>query len=317
MDEFDIILKYFTSRTLHRVDVIEGSGDDCAILEIPSQQQLAVSMDTLIAGVHFPVDTSAYDIGYKSLAVNLSDLAAMAAEPAWITMSLTLPEANPDWLDNFAKGFFKLADEFNLQLIGGDITRGSILSITIQAHGFVRPHKALLRKGAKLGDLIYVTGTLGDAGLALQLLNAKQQVSDKLLLRLNQPMPRVSVGLALRDIANSAIDISDGLIADLNHILESSQVGASISLHDIPLSDELLQNIDVNRAIELALAAGDDYELCFTVPTDREEKLKNALNNISCEYKKIGVIEASPGIRLIKEDDSLFKLNHKGYKHFL
>ncbi len=315
MDEFDIIAKYFATRTLTRPDVIIGSGDDCAILEIPSQQQLAVSIDTLISGVHFPLDTPAFDIGYKSLAVNLSDLAAAGAEPAWVTMSLSLPEANSDWLDNFAKGFFKLANQFNMQLIGGDITRGPILSITIQVHGFVPKHKALLRKGSQIGDLIYVTGTLGDAGLALQLLKAKLSVSHDLLLRLNQPSPRVAAGLALRDIASSAIDISDGLIADLNHILERSQVGASIELQNIPFSMDL-QNTDYNTAIHLALSAGDDYELCFTVPVDREDKLNIAFKDIDCGYKKIGVIDAQRGLRLINKDGSLFDFEKIGYKHF-
>lgn len=316
MDEFDIIAKYFASRTLTRSDVIIGSGDDCAILDIPFQKQLAVSIDTLISGVHFPVDTPAFDIGYKSLAVNLSDLAATGAEPAWVTMSLSLPEANSEWLDNFAKGFFKLANQFNMQLIGGDITRGPVLSITIQVHGFVLPHKALLRNGAQNGDFIFVTGTLGDAGLALQLLKAKQSVPQDLLLRLNQPKPRVAAGIALCDIASSAIDISDGLFADLNHILESSHVGASIELQNIPLSTDMLKNINFNDAIELALSAGDDYELCFTVPADREERLKKALKGIDCGYKKIGVIEVQQGLRLINKDGSLFNIKDKGYKHF-
>lgn len=315
MDEFDIIAKYFATRTLMRPDVIVGSGDDCAILEIPSQQQLAVSIDTLISGVHFPVDTPAFDIGYKSLAVNLSDLAATGAEPAWVTMSLSLPEANAEWLNNFAKGFFKLANQFKMQLIGGDITRGPILTITIQVHGLVPPHKALLRKGAQIGDLIYVTGTLGDAGFALQLLKAKQSVPNDLLSRLNQPSPRVAAGLALRNIASSAIDVSDGLIADLNHILESSQVGASVELQNIPLSTDLQKN-DFNSAIQLALSAGDDYELCFTVPSEREDKLNKAFKDIDCGYKKIGVIEAQRGLRVINKDGSLFDLKNNGYKHF-
>lgn len=316
MDEFDLIKRYFATRTLIRPDVVISSGDDCAIVSIAPEQQLALSMDTLISGVHFPINTSAFDIGYKSLAVNLSDLAAMGAEPAWATLSLTLVDADTDWLDHFSQGFFSLAQQFNVQLIGGDITRGSVLSITIQVHGFIPAGKSLPRDGAKIGDAIYVTGSLGDAGLALQLLKSAQPVPNELLMRLNRPTPRIAVGLALRDIAHSAIDISDGLVADLSHILERSDMGATVNLQDIPLSSYLIQNINTDCAIELALTAGDDYELCFTAPVANEQQLKLVMQNLNCPLHKIGVIENQRGLRVIKPDGTLFNMGHKGYLHF-
>ncbi len=316
MDEFALIQNYFASRTLSRSDVIVGSGDDCAIVTVPSSQQLAISIDTLISGVHFPINTAPYDIGYKSLAVNLSDLAAMGAEPAWVTMSLSLVEANTDWLENFAQGFFKLAQQFNTQLIGGDITRGPVLNITIQVHGFVPPNKAILRTGAKVGDVIYVTGSLGDAGLALQCIKQNKEIPEQLLNRLNKPQPRINEGIALREIVHSAIDISDGLIADLGHILEKSVVGATIDTSKIPLSHYLQEMTDFNHAIKLALTAGDDYELCFTVAKENEKKLNQLMNKIGCEIHKIGVIEQQCGLRILNKDGSVYKLNETGYKHF-
>lgn len=316
MDEFELIQHYFTSRTLKRSDVIIGSGDDCAIVTVPTPQQLAISIDTLIAGVHFPINTAAYDIGYKALAVNLSDLAAVGAEPTWVTMSLSLVDADMEWLENFTQGFFDLAKQFNVQLIGGDLTRGSELSITLQVHGFVPPHKALLRSGAQGGDAIYVTGSLGDAGLALQLINQNKEISEPLLNRLNKPKPRVIEGMALRDIANSAIDISDGLLADLGHILKDSGVGASINLSEIPLSHYLIDLNDFNQAIKFALTAGDDYELCFTVSTVNEKKLVQVMNDVGCEVYKIGIIEKQLGLRILNNDGSEFKLIESGYKHF-
>lgn len=280
MHEFDIIKRYFKQKTLSRSDVKLGIGDDCALLSIPKHQLLAVSIDTLVEGLHFPINTPAYDIGFKSLAVNLSDLAAMGAEPAWITLALTMPKANENWLQAFSQGLFELAQEYNLQLIGGDTTRGP-LTITIQIHGFLPEKQALRRNGAKVGDKIYVSGPLGDAGLGLQIALGKIKVKADdeayLLQRLNRPNPRVKLGLFLRDFAHSAIDISDGLLADLEHILSESKVGATIYTTLIPLSNELKRNASAEEAIHLALTAGDDYELCFTVSSEKEEKLIAAL----------------------------------------
>ncbi|MDI1352139.1 MAG: thiamine-phosphate kinase [bacterium] len=240
MNEFELITHFFANQHQpHRQDVVMGIGDDCAIVEVPQGQQLLVSMDTLVSGVHFPITTTPYDIGYKALAVNLSDLAAMGANPAWITLALTLPTADQQWLSSFKEGFFGLAKQFQVVLIGGDTTRGP-LALTVQAHGFVPHGQAITRQNAQPGDLIYVTNTLGDAGLALKHLNHEvnipSQFTELLLNRLNRPMPRVKEGLLLRNYATAMIDLSDGLISDLGHILKKSGVGALIHLDKIPLS---------------------------------------------------------------------------------
>lgn len=316
MDEFDIIKHYFVQPTLQRSDVILGSGDDGAVLQVPADHQLVVTIDTLIEGVHFPINTPAYDIGYKSLAVNLSDLAAMGAEPVWATMALSLPSSDDKWLQEFSRGFFDLARQFNVQLIGGDLTRGPTLTISVQAHGIVPSGLALRRDGAVIGDDIYVTGTLGDAGLALHLLKMQNRVPEDLLTRLNRPFPRVTAGILLRGIANSVIDISDGLVADLNHILDRSHVGAIINVDQIPLSNAFKQNIADNEMMPLALTAGDDYELCFTVSPQREAVLKKTLMNIGCDYHKIGTIDKELQLRLLKADGTLLSLQKEGYTHF-
>jgi len=322
MNEFELIKHYFATFPAQRSDVVLGIGDDAALLQVPHDQCLVVAMDTLVSDVHFLATAAPYDIGYKALAVNLSDLAAMGAMPAWFTLALTLPKVDRDWLDHFQQGLLALSTQYNLQLIGGDTTRGP-LTITIQAHGFVPAAQALRRDQAKLGDKIYVTGTLGDAGLALALQAGKTlpdnfSAAQKTYLaqRLNQPSARIEFGLALRDIAFCAIDISDGLAADLGHILTVSKVGATVCVDDLPLSAALKQNADESHAIELALTAGDDYELCFTVAPEKEAKLKQALANISCPYTCIGSIEQQPGLRLLRSNGRIYQLTQSGYQHF-
>ncbi len=256
--EFDIIEHYFKTRTKARDDVLLGIGDDCAILQAPKNKQIAVSVDTSVAGVHFPHSTHPKDIGYKSLAVSLSDLAAMSAEPAWVSLSLTLPEADESWLKQFSDGLFELIDEYSLQLITGDISHGP-LSISTYVHGFVHAENAMRRDSAKPGDLIYVTGTLGDAGLALkQDMNLNKNDKKYIEDRLNRPTPRVNESLSMQGLANAAIDISDGLAADLGHVLKASRVGATILIEKLPLSHILTKNVDKLSAVNLALTAGDD-----------------------------------------------------------
>lgn len=316
LDEFSLIEKFFTQHQPIRKDVLFGVGDDAALLQPPTDQILAITTDTLVAGVHFSHDADPYDIGYKSLAVNLSDLAAMGAMPTWILLALTLPEVNEPWLKKFSAGFFALIKQYNLQLVGGDTTRGP-LSITVQALGFVPHGKALRRDGAKVGDRVYVTGTLGDAGLALQEKNYPELTTDEracLQQRLNRPVPRVEVGIALRDIASSAIDISDGLAADLGHILSASNVGAEICLDKIPLSPNLSKHLSLQDAWQLALSAGDDYELCFTVAPENENKLTQALKKLSCSYHCIGIITAKKGLHL--NSQTPFSLQNTGFQHF-
>lgn len=302
LTEFDIISQFFSQKNSRRDDVILGIGDDAAIISVPPDQQLVVTMDTLVAGVHFPLDTHPYDIGYKTAAVNLSDLAAMGATPAWATLALTLPEADAEWLKAFSHGLFELLSKYHVQLIGGDLTKGP-LTLTLQAHGFTPAGKALTRRGAKPGDLIFVSGTLGDAALGLQIAQKKISIEPHLaqyaINRLNRPEPRVELGIALRDKAHAAIDISDGLTADLQHILTLSNVGAKLDVEKIPLSPAL-KSLPFESALSLALSGGDDYELCVTVPPHLQNALPNTLT-------LIGVITENLGLNGIPT---------KGYQHF-
>ncbi|MEY3218870.1 MAG: hypothetical protein RIT27_227 [Pseudomonadota bacterium] len=309
MNEFALIWRYFGEQSRVSTTVCVGIGDDAALVVPPANQQLAISADTLIAGVHFPKDTAPQDIGYKALAVNLSDLAAMGAQPLWFTLALTLPEVNENWLAQFSAGLFEIAQLFNLSLIGGDTTRGNELSISIQIIGAVSPTHALLRSGAQIGDDIFVTGTLGDAGLALAVLQGKISHTTYDLMKLNRPFPKIKEGLKLQGIANSAIDISDGLLADLGHILEmSGNLGATLYLPTLPLSTHL-KSLDISQAWQFALSSGDDYELCFTVPPN-----KSNLIDFSCT--KIGNIKQQSGIRCLDHHHNLFVSRQLGYQHF-
>lgn len=312
--EFDIIRRYFMRQISNRRDVITGIGDDAALLQVPAGMELVVCMDTLVDGVHFPTGTPAAAIGHKALAVNLSDLAAMGAEPAWVTLAITLPEPDADWLAGFSQAFFKLADHYKVQLVGGDTTQGP-LSITVQAHGFVPQGTALRRQGAQPGDHIFVTGTLGDAGLALQL---RGDAGRELQQRLDFPEPRLAAGQALRGIASAAIDISDGLLADLGHLLEKDRLGATVFVDDLPRSVAFTEAVQRDGAQfrELPLSAGDDYELCFTVPAEWLQQLAVAQAHFSCSCTRIGTIDKQAGIRCYTADGEGYALNARGYEHF-
>lgn len=319
LSEFSIIERFFT-RPSRRGDVALGVGDDAALLQVPHGMQLAVSVDTLIAGRHFPVDTNPEAIGYKSLAVNLSDMAAMGAKPAWVTLSLALPESNEAFIEGFAKGFFAMAQEYDVELVGGDTVRGP-LTCTVQINGFVPPDAALLRSGAQPGDHIYVTGKLGDAGAGLQLKqggSCKNEVAAaSLIRRLEYPQPRVIEGISLRGIASSAIDISDGLLADLGHILDSSGCGATLQLDTIPRSTALLNCIgDDVESLRLALGAGDDYELCFTVPAEKVADLERVSANWSCGVSRIGEIVENYGIVITGKHAEQIRNTVSGFDHF-
>jgi thiamine-monophosphate kinase len=316
--EFDIIRHYFASHPPGRDDVLVGIGDDAALLQVPPDRVLAVCMDTLVAGVHFPTNTAATAIGHKSLAVNLSDLAAMGAEPAWATLALTVPANDATWLASFSDAFFALADRFAVQLVGGDTTCGP-LCVTVQAHGFVMPGKALRRQGARPGERIYVTGSLGDAGLALRMTDPG---NNWLRTRLDYPEPRIEAGLVLRDYASAAIDISDGLLADLGHLLEGDRLGASLRIDTLPRSDAFLavmRTLDPEHRrlfYELPLSAGDDYELCFTVAEKYCGEMEARLAGIPGGCRWIGVVEAAPGIRCYRDDGSPYRPSVTGYQHF-
>lgn len=320
LSEQEIIETYFTHQATHRKDVGLGIGDDCALLNVPHDQRLAVCMDTLISGVHFSPKTPAEDIAYKAAAVNLSDLAAMGAEPAWLSLSLTMPDVHEKWLQAFSNGLFHILNEFNMQLVGGDITRGP-LAITAQAHGFIPPNTAITRAGASKDDLIYVTGDLGAARLALDIIHHDLQVSasdNKILMRyLNRPVPRISEGLHLRSIATAAIDLSDGLLIDLTRILNFSHCGATVTVDDLPVNKILPEYLSENKAQEYALAGGDDYELCFTVAPDNEDTLLAAFSELDTPITKIGVIEKRPGLRLVDRQGNVVETPTKsGYQHF-
>jgi len=320
LSEFSLIDRYFAAQGLRRADVALGIGDDCALLLPPADQQLVVTLDTLVAGVHFFPDADPEGVGHKALAVNLSDLAAMGATPAWATLALTLPEADEDWLARFCRGLFALADRCDVQLVGGDTTHGPTTVISIQAHGFAPPGQALRRDGARPGDGIYVTGTPGDAGLALAAAYGKARVGAAYRAyaraRLERPEPRVAQGVALRGIASAAIDISDGLAQDLGHVLEQSAVGARLAVDDLPLSSVLAASLDRDAAIATALTGGDDYELCFAVPPERTVQLEALAAGWDCCCTRIGVIAAEPGLRLVRADGSSFRLERLGYDHF-
>lgn len=310
MNEFQIIQHFFSQQNIQRDDVTLGIGDDAAIVSIPTNHQLVITADTLVQGVHFPMDTAAFDIGYKALAVNLSDLAAMGATPAWITLALTLNKADSAWLTDFSRGLFALTAPHQVQLIGGDLTStAGPLTITIQAHGFVPTQKALRRDQAKPGDLIYVTHTLGDAAYAIELILQNKSVPEPFNQRLNRPEPQIAIGKQLRHIAHAVTDISDGLAADLGHILERSQVGAEVFVEQLPLSAELKQSTSSEHSIDLALNGGDDYELCFTVPHDHPQTF-----DFDCTC--IGKITAEKGLVLQFNDGRKYTGSVRGYQHF-
>lgn len=318
MKEFDLIKHYFSKQFVKRKDVVLGIGDDCALLAPAEHQHIAVTTDTLVAGVHFPESTPPRAIGHKAVAVNLSDLAAMGAEPTWISLALTLPNVNEEWVSEFCAGVFELCEFYNVQLVGGDTTQGP-LSITITAQGLTPIGKAITRSNAKAGDWLYVTGQLGDAALALQNVLGNIDIADgfkgKLYEQLEYPKPRVLAGQALRDYATAAIDISDGLISDLGHICQSSNVGAKINLENVPISSSMRETVSSEKAIELALCGGDDYELLFTVPEDNKVGMQTALSNIGIPTTCIGQLNASGKITTVSNGEPI-QLNLKGFEHF-
>ena len=318
LSEFDLIHRYFASLSPVRADVLLGVGDDCALLAPPPGQALAVSIDTLVEGRHFAPGADPEALGHKCLAVNLSDLAAMGAEPAWATLALTLPRADEAWLDAFARGLGALARQWGVALVGGDTTRGP-LSITLQVHGFVPAAQALRRGGARPGDLVYVTGSLGDAGLALLVRQGLYAAPDDvpyLFGRLDRPEPRLSVGAALRGLASSAIDVSDGLAADLGHVCTASGVGATLYLDRLPCSRGVRTYVDETGDWHLPLSAGDDYELCLTVPPARQGEVETLGGEWSCELTWVGVIERARGVRLLAPDGAGVAIGAPGFDHF-
>ncbi|MFT7558293.1 MAG: thiamine-monophosphate kinase [Flavobacteriales bacterium] len=348
MDEFNLIHRYF-QREISHASVVRGIGDDCAIVRVPVDHELAISIDTQLEGRHFPKGAKACDIASRALRCALSDLAAMGAQPLWFTLALTMPEANGDWLQGFSEGLFTTASTYDVHLIGGDTTRGP-LSITIQVHGSVPMGQSLCRDGAQVGDRVYVSGYLGDGATALKSIlsnsvgGASTNVEsedkadasyggsygdsyrtgygiscDELNSYFHQqfyrPEPRLTLGVALRGLATSAIDISDGLLADLGHICRHSDVGSLLSLESLPLSAQSLRFTDRDSLIEAALSGGDEYELCFTVPKAQESSLIGMQYDFDFPLTCIGEIVAESGIR---DGHSLQYISSKssGYRHF-
>jgi thiamine-monophosphate kinase len=312
--EFDLI-ESVRARAGTRPDVVLGIGDDAAVLRMPAGKLLVVAMDTLNAGVHFPEGTAAADIGWKSLAVNLSDLAAMGAQPAWCTLSLSLPEADQRWLAGFLDGFLAIAGGYGVALVGGDTTRGP-LSVCVTVHGFVDEGRALQRDGAKSGDDIWVSGTLGDAAGALAQWREHRPVDHDLRARLDRPTPRVGLGRALAGVAHGCIDVSDGLLADLGHVCTRSRVGAQIALPALPASVALRAHFDDEARHVLQATGGDDYELCFTAaPAARQAIERIAVEN-SVTVTRVGTIVASGGVRALLVDGREWNRSSTGYAHF-
>ena len=291
-----------------------GIGDDAALLDPHPGMQTVVTVDTLVAGIHFPLDTSPADIGYKSLAVNLSDLAAMGADPAWFFLSLTLPQADVSWLEAFAFGIGELAKESQIQLAGGDTTRGP-LSITVTALGLVPAGSALLRSGARPGDLVVVSGTPGLAALGLWQWENKLAPDAEAWDALNRPTPRIALGRQLRGKARSCIDISDGLAADLGHVTRRSGAGAEIWVDRLPIH-ECLRAIPELQRCSLQLSGGDDYELCFALPPELESELPEIAARADVALTPIGRFTAHTGVRILQADGTELVLEGKGFDHF-
>lgn len=313
MTEFEAIEKYFAGLTPGGRGVVLGVGDDAALLAADPDTNLVVSTDTLVSGVHFFPDADPADVGYKALAVNLSDLAAMAALPRWFTLALTLSETEMthEWLDGFQRGLAEPARNYDVSLVGGDLCKGPT-AVTIQVIGECPRGSEIRRHGAAAGDHIYVSGELGSAAFALATLKSGQTPDPDCLACLLRPVPRVELGVSLRGVASAMIDISDGLLADLGHLLKAGNVGARINIDAIPFHGQLNTECEPAQKWRCILSGGDDYELCFTVPPNRQ----NQLGSIGCPVSRIGEITAEKGLRCVRNDGTEYVPDRTGYVHF-
>ncbi len=314
--EFSLIERYFRDTGVARQSTKLAQGDDAAVVEIPSGYQLVMSIDTLIDGVHFPQQTCASDIAHKALAVNLSDLAAMGANPAWFLLSISLPDTNEQWLAEFSQSLKQLAQIYQIELIGGDTCRGP-LSITVQVNGLVKRNQFITRSGARSGDMIVVSGQLGDAVLGLKHLQGHISLPEAFkstcINALNKPVPRICLTDFLQQYATAAIDLSDGLVGDLRHILAESKVGATIYQSELPVNQWITQN----NAFDWALSGGDDYEMCFTLPKMYRNKLNDwNQQNRDCPLSVIGEI-TNTGYFLSDSRGATDLSSTQGYQHFV
>lgn len=325
LTESDIISRFFqqpglqADRKLHR-NVPLGIGDDCAVLNVPRGKQLAVSMDVLVEGVHFPQGAEPAQIGYRALAVNLSDLAAMGAAPLCFTLGLTLPQADETWLERFSAGLRDCAQRYNCPLAGGNLTRGP-LQIAIQVQGTVPAKEALLRSGARAGHDVYVSGVTGRAGLLLDYWEgrcpeASDAQRDELLAAYYRPEPRLELGQALRGIASAAQDVSDGLLKDLAHIARASGVQIAVDIAAIPLAGVLTALCDSTDVFRLALTAGDDYELVFTAPAGKKRAVAAAAQKAGVQVTRIGKVAKGEGVRVLDLSGRALEFHGQGYDHF-
>lgn len=313
LGEFDIIARYFTP-CAQRADVLLGVGDDAAVLEPSGDRKLVVAMDTIIEGVHFPAQTAAVDIGWRALAVNLSDLAAMGAEPAWMTLSLSTPGVDEQWLAGFAAGLFEAADRYGVALVGGDTVRGPLV-ITVQLGGWVESDGWLTRSGARAGDSLYVSGAPGEAAAGLAVIQRELPADPAAALlrqRFLRPTPRIELGRQLRRVASAAMDVSDGLLTDVEKLVAASDCGALLNVALLPQSPSMRALFDAQDCVEYALAGGDDYEIIFTLSPDT---VHDAPNVEGVALTRIGVITAERGVRCERGGES-FRMNRGGYDHF-
>ena len=315
MNEFNLIKQYFTRRTHHTNLSV---GDDAALISVSAGMQLAISSDMLVAGTHFFHDATPHDIGWKALAANVSDMAAMGANPKWATLAIALPEVKDAWLSEFSRGFFACADAFNIDLIGGDTTRGP-LNISVTIMGEVPSGQAIKRSGAQVGDDIWVSGQLGSAALGLAHLQGITHVPEAILPAclntLHTTTPRAALGLALRGIATSCIDVSDGLLADLGHILTASNCGAMIDLEKIPCIEWIKSDLGNPQFQATILAGGDDYELCFTAPKSKRDEINALCKQLNVPINHIGSTRMAVGLQTYYKNKKLTLLKH-GFKHF-
>lgn len=323
LTEFDIIERYFSSINHlpdeYRRYIDVAIGDDCAIINNFPDKQLALSVDTVVEGVHFPVQAEPSLVAQRALSVAVSDLAAMGAKPLAFTLSISLPDSNSAWLEHFSLGLDEAAKSYRMQLIGGDTTRGP-LSISVQVFGLLPMMRRLKRSGAQVGDLLFVSGSLGDAALALDVINgacnADGSATEYLLSRFYQPTARVMLGESLLDLATAAIDVSDGLLADVSHILQSSSVGGEIYLSQLPLSEVMSQLATPERAMEYAATGGDDYELCFTVSPDQREQILEFADLFEIPLTEIGRIVQGDGLLCLDAKGQPVEPSNLGYQHF-
>lgn len=316
LGEFELIHKFFNKTPIPGRGTTLAIGDDCALVKVESNTELAITVDTLVSGVHFMPNTDPRCLGYKALAVNLSDLAAMGAEPKWCTLALTLPTVDEEWLRAFSAGFFELAQKYQIELIGGDTTRGP-LTITIQAMGQCPSGMALRRSGAQPGDLIYVSGPIGSAGFGLKMELGEITRDPACVSALLRPEPRLKLAKSLRGIASACIDVSDGLLSDLSHILVSSGVGGEIQISQIPFETFVNAYLQQTSDYSLALSAGDDYELCFTVPIQMKTELIERTKALGLEVYEIGRITPKEGLNVRNKDGTLLAPpTHLGFQHF-